>query len=213
MRTFGFWLGVVAIVVVGALPVGAMAENQRQTFASIFLDKKKIGQVHLTTVHDADGEVQELHARASVTFLGATLYAFSQEHHEIWKNGALQKLSGRTDDNGEVDAVGLERSGSEYRGTLNGEAVTLPHDAFPASLWHYRVTENTLLFNLVNLRLMKVSVKRAEETITWNKEKVPAERFTIAGDWSADAWFDADKDFLQGAYAVAGRRVRIVVDP
>ena len=78
---------------------------------------------------------------------------------------------------------------------------------------HYRITENTLLFNLANLRLMKVSVRRTNETITWNKVRVPVERVSITGDWSAEAWFNADRDFLQGEYTVAGRLVRIVVDP
>ena len=39
---------------------------------------------------------------------------------------------------------------------LTGKALTLPHDAFPTSVWHYQITQKSLLFDLKDFRLTRI---------------------------------------------------------
>ena len=68
--------GVLFGVVLGLAVAGKAAEPE-QFFASVLLDKKKIGQFHVRISRAETGEIEELRARASVSMLGVRLYEFT----------------------------------------------------------------------------------------------------------------------------------------
>jgi hypothetical protein len=195
-------------------PGPASAESHHQNlFASIYLKDDKIGHIHLTFTRNEDGELETLNAKASVSFLGLKVYQFNQRHHETWKNGELVEMTGYADDNGEVHEVSLVRTAEEYKVDYNGQTKMLPHGAFPTAPWHYKITESTLLFNILNFDLFKVKVGHNPDTVTIGKSSIPATLFKFTGDWKAKLWFDESKSFLEAEYDIAGRRVRVVTDP
>ena len=191
----------------------AYATEPEQFFASVFLDKKKIGQFHVRINRAETGEIEELRARASVSMLGINLYEFTQDLTQTWQDGELQGLQGRADDNGKIYDLELARQTSDYGGSVNGKAVTLPSEAFPNSIWHYGILDHNLLFNEVDLQLLHVTIEHGTETITFDKRKVPAERVTISGDFDASTWFDEDENFLMAELKIGGRKVAIRRDP
>jgi hypothetical protein len=181
-------------------------------FATIQVDGKKIGQVHYTLQRDKQGEVETLKTRASMSILGINLYSFSQDLNEQWASGELQAMDGHTDDDGKKFTVSLARKPAEYTAVLNDKSMTIPHDAFPNSVWHYAITEQSLLFDLIDLKLMKVDVSKRQERIKIDKKNVDAERFDFTGDWKATLWFDQDRQLLRLKYVVQGRDVVITLD-
>ena len=209
------WLRRVAVVsVLLCLPSWANGEDGYENhFASILLDGKKIGHVHYTVKHDEQGQVEELRTKASLSVLGVKLYDFSQQLQEHWSGGELQAMSGHTNDDGKTYDMTLNRTATDYQADLNDEPVTLPHDAFPISLWHYAISERSLLFDLSNLTLMTVSVSGHEDTVDWGGESVETERFDFTGEWQGSVWFNHDKDFVKAQYDSDGRRVTVVMDP
>lgn len=182
-------------------------------FASILLDGKKIGQVHYSVKHNEQGELEELRTNASYSVLGIKLYDFSQNLHEQWSGGELQTLNGHTNDDGKVYDTDVKRTAKDYEATLNEKPLTLPHDAFPISLWHYAVSQQSLLFDLSDLKLMKVKVSGQEEAVPWNGKTIQTERFDITGDWQGSVWFDQDKQFVKAEYLSEKRKVTVVLDP
>jgi Family of unknown function (DUF6134) len=195
-----------------AFPTSAHSAGDEQFFASIFWDKKKIGQVHIRLSRGETGEIEELRARASVSMLGIKLYEFTQDLHQIWDDGALKSMRGSADDNGTKYTVVLERNPTEYKGTLNGKAVTLPSEAFPNSLWHYAIVDHNLLFKQTDLQLLRVKVVEAKETIKLHGKSIPTKRATFSGDFSAVVWFDQNDTLVQGQYEMNGRKIRVERD-
>ena len=187
----------------------ARAENH---FGSIFIDGKKAGQIHYTVEYGESGEVETLRTRASLSILGIKLFNFEQNLHEAWESGALQTLSGRTDDDGKIYQAAVKRASDAYQGTLNDKPVELPGDAFPASVWHYAITRQSLLFDLKSLQLWHVKIAKSNETIPVNKVKTPTERFDITGDWQASLWFNQDKLLVQFEYRVDKHKVSVTLD-
>ena len=181
-----------------AFPTSGHSAEDEQFFASIFWDKKKIGQVHIRLSRGATGEIEELRARASVSMLGVKLYEFTQDLHQIWDDGDLKTMRGSADDNGTKYQVVLERGATEYKGTLNGKAVTLPNEAFPNSLWHYAIVDHKLLFKQTDLQLLHVKVVEATETIKLHGKSIPTKRATFSGDFRAVVWFDQKDTLVQG---------------
>jgi Family of unknown function (DUF6134) len=191
---------------------GTRAADQNH-FASIYLDGKKIGQVQYTVRTDDQGAVEELKTRSSLSILGFQVYYFTQDLHEVWKSGELQSMQGNTDDHRTIFKSSLERNPTEYDGVLNGKTLTLPHDAFPTSVWHYAITQRALLFDLKDLRLMKVKVTKTEDPVASGGRPIPASRFDFSGDWQASIWFDQNKQFLKMHYSVEGQKIVVTIDP
>jgi hypothetical protein len=202
-----------ALVVQLALAAGAHAAARAENhFGAISIDGKKAGQVHYTVEYGEDGEVETLRTRASLSILGIKLFNFEQNLHEAWQKGTLQTLNGRTDDDGKLYQASVQRSQDNYQATLNDQPVELPANAFPASVWHYRITTQPLLFDLKDLHLMHVRIARSDETIKVNKVPTPTERFDITGDWQASLWFNQAKFLVQFAYEVEGHKVLVQLE-
>jgi hypothetical protein len=195
-----------------ALGSAGHAADPEQFFASIFWDKKKIGQVHIRLSRAETGEIEEMRARASVSMLGIALYEFTQDLHQTWDDGELATMHGTADDNGTRYDVSLERGAKEYAGKLNGKAVTLPLSAYPNSLWHYAIVDHTQLFKQTDLELMDVKVVRTDETIKLQGKSIPTKRATFSGGFDAVIWFDQNDDFVQGQYEMNGRKIRVERD-
>jgi hypothetical protein len=205
--------GSLLLCIVCSLAVPGHAAEPEQFFASVFLDKKKIGQFHIRLSRAATGEIEELRARASVSMLGIKLYEFTHDLTQTWRDGELQQLQGLADDNGTKYDLQLTRQATDYAGAVNRKPVTLPIEAFPNSIWHYGIVDHSLLFNEVDLQLLKVTTAHGTDTVEFDKKKVPAERVTIKGDFTATVWFDQDKDFLMAELQLAGRKVAVKRDP
>ncbi len=182
-------------------------------FASILLDGKKIGQVHYSVKHDERGEVEELRTKASLSVFGIKLYDFTQNLHEQWSGGELQSMWGNTNDDGKINQITLKRTPKRYEATLNDKPLILPHDAFPISLWHYAISQQSLLFDLANLRLMKVKVSKHKDTVVRGGKTVQTYRFDFSGDWQGSVWFDHNKQFVKAEYLSEKRLISVVMDP
>jgi hypothetical protein len=211
MRTVG---AAVLAALLFAYPLAARADKVIENyFASIALNGKKIGQIHFTLISAPTGEIEELHTNSSVTMLGIKVYTFAQHLHETWRNGSLQTLRSDADDNGTEELVRLKRSGSEFDAERNGNSVDVPANVFPDSIWHYTVTKQTRLFNSVDLKIMNVTVSRADDTISYLGKPTAAEKFTFSGDWDATLWFGKNQRLLQAHRSVNGRTIVITIDP
>jgi Family of unknown function (DUF6134) len=196
----------------GLTAVGEAAEPE-QFFASVLLDKKKIGQFHVRISRAETGEIEELRARASVSMLGVRLYEFSHDLTQTWRAGELQVLRGVADDNGTKYELQLAREAKNYSGKVNNKAVTLPIEAFPNSIWHYGIVDHALLFNEVDLKLLKVTTTQGNDTVELDRKKIPAKKVTIKGEFAATVWFDQDRNFVMAELPIAGRKVMVKRDP
>jgi hypothetical protein len=211
MRRLSTWL--MALVVLSIVsPAGAAGPKQENLFGTIRVDGKKIGQVHYTVSYDEQGEVEELRTNASYTVLGFEVYHFAQNLHETWQTGELQLMNGTTNDDGTKYDGTLKRMPKQYDCVLNDKGLTLPHDAFPNSVWHYRITEQDLLFNLTDFKLMKVKVAQKDEKVKVDGKTIDTERFDFTGDWKASIWFDRDKQIVKFQYQVDKHDVVVTLD-
>lgn len=165
------------------IPVNQVnAELYQNQFASIMMGKKKIGQVHFVTKHDDNGVLQELSTRSSLSILGIEVYHHTMHIHEFWKDGEIQRLWGSTNDHGETYEINLQRNSDNYSGTLNSSLITLPHNAFPAAVWHYAITQHPLLFSIPELKLVNIEVIKSADKVKIGETLVSAEKFVFTGD-------------------------------
>lgn len=212
MNIYKYWgFLLLAFLLLSMNPVHA--ELYQNRFASISIGKKKIGQVHIVTKHDENGILQELKTRSSLSILGKEVYHHDLHVHEFWKDGELQRLWGNSNDHGDTYGVNLNRTSDNYSGTLNSSFVTLPLDAFPLAVWHYAITQHSLLFSIPGLKLVNVKVSKSADKVKIGEKLVSAEKFIFTGDMKFTLWFDHQHQFLKWAYKVKGKGVNVVLDP
>ena len=189
------------------------ADGHRNHFASILLDGKKIGTVHYSVKHNEEGQVEQVKTKASMSVFGLKLYDFTHNLHEEWSDGKLQSMRSHANENGRVDEITLQRDATQFVATRNDERLTLPRSAFPLSLWHHGVVQQSLLFDVTNLRLMNVETTKHEDVVVRDGNSTPAERVGFSGDWRGSVWYDRDKQFLKAEYMSDGRLIVVVMDP
>lgn len=209
MSRFTQWLAVLAVLLVSHV-AGAVDQNH---FLSMSLNGKKIGQIHYFVRYNEKGEVEEIKTRSSVSILGIKVHHFTQDLHEVWKDGELKSIRGYTDEHGKIYELSLQRNPKEYDAVLNSKPLTLPHDAFPTSVWHYKITQKSLLFDLKDLRLMKVKVSDSKDSVSVGERSIPANRFDFSGEWHTSVWYDQNKRLLKIKYKIKGRDIVVTMDP
>ncbi|MCU0973199.1 MAG: DUF6134 family protein [Burkholderiales bacterium] len=209
MRWFRALSWAVLITVSAGAQAGGRVENH---FGSLFVDGRKAGQIHYTVEYGEGGDIETLRTRASLSILGVKLFNFEQNLHEYWRRGELEQMTSRTEDDGKLYSVALFRESAAYKATLNGKPVELPAKAFPASVWHYAIVRQSLLFDLMALKPLKVKVARGEDTLELRGRKLTTERFEFSGDWKATVWFDDKKQLVKFEYPVQGHTVRVQLD-
>jgi uncharacterized protein DUF6134 len=212
MRRATLAIGLALCLLIEALPSVAHSAEPEQYFASIFLDNKKIGQVQVRFTRGETGEIEDLRVRASLSLLRVSLYEFAHDLQQTWRDGQLQKMQGRADDNGKIYDARVNREASDYSGSVNGKATKLPLEAFPSSIWHHGIVDHPLLFSEMDLRLMRVAIAEADETIELHGNNIVTKRFTFSGDFVATVWFDNARDFVMAEYEVEGRKVKVTRD-
>jgi hypothetical protein len=116
----------------------------------------------------------EVNVRAPI--IKVSLYSFTHDSTEAWRNGELAMLTAETDDDGEPHRVTLGPS-------------TIP----PASLWSADRLTATRLINTIDGRTMTVAVAdRGAETVKVDGGSVEAHHYRISGDLQRDVWYDDD---------------------
>ena len=207
------YCGVLLLILLFFLGSQVNAELYQNRYATIKMGKKKIGHVHYVTKHDANGILQELKTRSSLSILGKEVYHHHMLVHEFWNNGEMQRLWGSVDDHGDTYEINLQRNSDNYSGTLNEKPVILPHVAFPVAVWHYKITQHPLLFSIPGLKLSKIKVIKSADKVLVGNKRIPAEKFVFSGDMSFTLWFDHQQQFLKWSYKVKGRKIEVVLDP
>jgi len=198
----GMLVALPALPVLAATPVGRVR-------ARVYVEGDRAGVVHFASRRSKDGRIVELESEVRISILGFEVFAFTQRLREEWQDDELQLLRGRTDDNGDIYEVVLRRRGGRLRGTLNERPVEMPEGAFPTSAWHYAITRQDLLFDLKDLELRAVAVRRSMETLEIGGTSVRCERFDFRREWDATAWYDQEERLVRFRYTQKGREVLI----
>lgn len=105
-----------------SLPAAAVETGQLR-FA-VYLDDRPIGWHHYHVTPVRDGYRVQSEARFEVKLLFLTAYRYEHSSEERWRNGCLERLEARTDDNGTLHHVEAEGDGRWLRLTRDGGGPT-----------------------------------------------------------------------------------------
>jgi hypothetical protein len=186
----------VLLLCAALLPAHAAA-NSREWRFEVFLDDKPVG-FHAFRLSDA-GEARELHseARLRVKFLGLTVYDYAHRSEELWRDGCLQRIDARTDDNGADFHVRGDVSNGRLRVENATGAAGLPGCVMTFAYWNPAILRQQRLLNAQTGEYVDVSVQRLGESAPPQSGDPPAAHYRIrSADVAIDLWYSADHDWL-----------------
>jgi len=161
----------------------------------VYLDQKEIGYQRFKILPKTDGSKVSIEAKFDVEFFFINVYSYRHSNREIWKNGCLQSIESKTDDNGdnyfvrssrESDALVVESARGEER--LNGCVKTF-------SYWDADFLNSTHLLNSQTGEFQPVEIRQLGTTeVNVFGQKRPAIHFHITtSDFQIDLWYSPDR--------------------
>jgi len=173
----------------------------------------EVGFQSVEFIRNGDQLTVRTHTKIAVTFLGFTLYHFTYEAEEQWKNGRLVSLTSRSDDDGEPRQVALKLDGDRLRGTYNGRVRDYPATLIPASLWHPATVHQTVLLDPYRGRDRQVAVaNKGEETIVIQGRAITAHHYAITDKITRDIWYNSNGQLVEVQFfAKDGSEIQVVL--
>lgn len=129
--------------------------------------------------------------RLEVKALFVTVYRYEYESEGRWRDGQLQALRARIDDDGARSSVEARRHGAQM--TVRGEDGVVAADSplFPTNHWNAAVLPQRRVLNTLTGRVNEVQIKPAgRERVETEWGPVSATRYVYHGELATEVWYD-----------------------
>ncbi len=197
-----------ALLVAAAAPSGASASPLDAAF-DIFRKGQPIGYHAVDVEETPDGTIVDTRIRMQVKFGPVTLFHYDHEAREVWRDGTLQSLTSRTDNNGRRMALDVVREGAALiveGQDYQGEA---PPGAIPSSYWNKAIVDAEYLLNTQTGALIPIT--KTALGMTAAPGGAIAEHYRLTGTVALDLWYDEARwvgaDFIVRGEALTYRPV------
>lgn len=147
--------------------------------------------------------------RVKVLFLSFT---YDHERQELWRDGRLESMQGKTNDDGSPHTVTFARLADGIAYTTDGKEAKHPADTLPLTLWTPAVLKSPLLLSVIDGEQFKVTVETVgKEPLDTPRGKVEAQHWRIRGGVDRDLWFAADGTLLLTTFKRRGYDISYVL--
>jgi hypothetical protein len=188
----------------------AAAYPQSLTFA-VSRKGEAIGTHSMRFIDEGDRRTVTTTIDLAVKAAGLNIYRYVHNSRETWQGERLQSLNSQTDDNGTLYKVRINRDGEMLRvdrearkpviksiafdqwmpAETSSASETLPGNMMPTSLWHPRLTSQSVLINTQFGTSSRFQVSKiGRESIRTRSGSIEATRYRYAGEIRFDQWFD-----------------------
>jgi hypothetical protein len=121
-----------------------------------------------------------------------TLYRYSHQAEERWRDGVVVSVDAETNDDGTIGRTVIRREAGGY--SVEGRGVPrylAPPEALPATHWNRRMLDGPMI-NTQMAELMRPVVTRVGAMrVALRDGAAEADHFTLRGDADLDTWYDA----------------------
>lgn len=157
-------------------------------------------------------ENQDLHVdidiQLEVKLLFLTVFSYSHQNREVWRDGRLVAIDTATDDDGQsywmrgrATEQGLAIEGSSGR-------FLAPADVIPTSYWNSDIVKETRLLDTQHGRLIQVEIEPAGlESVPLAGQPVETRRYSMTGDLTLDLWYTAQGEWAKTSFEARGASV------
>ena len=183
-----------------ALPTVAHGGEAGQSWDfRVFLDDKEIGTHRFDLVGQGEQRQLTSKARMAVKILFVTAYTYDHHDVEHWQGDCLDKLTSKTDDNGEKHHVDVERRDGKTIVRTERAIQSYGPCTLTFAYWNPVMLRQTQLLNSQDGEYIDVKITDAgADSILVRGVKTPARRFELRSKkLSIDLWYSQQDEWLQ----------------
>lgn len=126
-----------------------------------------------------------------VRFLFVTAYSFSYRSQAEWRDGRLDRLDARVDDDGARQTISAVRNDDVVVVRSGATVSRAPSPLFPTNHWNYGVRSADRVLNTLTGKVNEVRLRPlGRETVTTERGPVPATRYAYTGELETEVWYD-----------------------
>ena len=193
MRPIAVFLALAGLLVSSSAALALGVPDGGVLDFAILRNGEAIGR-HVLRFKARDRDI-DVRVEASVDFrLGfIPLYRFDHRAHEVWRDGALVRLSATTQDNGDDFRIEVRPNGAGLTLSINGATAPIGAKIIPASLWNIALIKQNRILDPADGEIMSVATADiGGETIKIRGREVATRHYVMTGDFKRDLWYDRD---------------------
>ena len=161
-------------------------------------DGVPVGQHRVSFARDGKDLRVDIVFDIKIKLFGLTLYSLEYSSQSRWRNGKLESLDARTNDDGTVSTVSAKRVGDAYRISGPDGMETVRGDLIPTNHWNIAVTESDRVLNTITGKVNTVRMRDlGEECIEAEERTVEAQRWAYTGDLESEVWYGQHGEWVK----------------
>ncbi len=197
---------------IASLPAApASASSATRQFA-VYLGRRKVGESTVRLSRSGGRVDAEINVSLHLNILGLIKFDYQLSNRESWRDGVLQEMRSRTNNNGPIEYAnanrtgrGLEMEGSGFQGIVEGNPAT-------TSYFTSDFLERPTWINTQNGKVFTPSIGRVgAANFTTDEGSTPCTRYAIRGGVNSDLYYDSNFEWMGSSFSVAGRTARIAM--
>ena len=195
--------------------LGGIPESNRLAYEVTRKGKRHGFQVFEFSRDAAGNLIVDVHIEINFKFGPITLFRYSHKNREVWRDGVVQSVVSRTNNNGEAEFANLQREGASLIGSGTKYEGQLDDPIMPTSYFNPNFIRQTRFVSTQDGRLMKADVEElGRETLNLPNGQVEATRFRLAGKLAIDIWYTDAGQWVQTEFS-RGKNVLLIkqIDP
>ncbi len=136
------------------------------------------------------------------------VYRYMHRSREIWRQGLLQSLEARTNDDGTRTEVRVRRQSGGLAVEGSGGSFLAPASTEPTSYWHEDMTLQSRLLDtqngvIVDVTARKTGIRRA----TIAGRDIDVRTYELSGDLTSQLGYSATGEWVDLAFLARGSRI------
>ncbi|MBK1706514.1 DUF6134 family protein [Halochromatium glycolicum] len=157
----------------------------------VLLDDRPIGEHRFEIDRSGDQQQVASEAEFKVDFLFFTAYRYQHQSQEVFRNGCLQRIRARTNDNGTRYRIDGAARDDGFRIDRGEQVETAQGCIKTFAYWDPSILDQRRLLNPQTGELEPVVVRRqGTERIELDGRRIPASRYRLeTGELSIDLWY------------------------
>jgi len=186
---------------------------------NVYMNDRKIGYHKLDFSRENDLIKSKINIEFKVNFLGFTLYKYSHQNIELWKDDSLLKLSAETNKNGDLLNCNFEKVDDDYKVDGSFGKRSMKTSQIPTSYWNKKIVENKFItaLNTQDCSNLNFTVSYIGQNMIYNNSLL-ADHFKLIGkessgeDVDIDLWYDEENRWIKMIFVKDNSEIKYILE-
>jgi hypothetical protein len=195
--------------------LGGIPENNQLAYEVTRKGKRHGFQVFDFSRDEAGNLIVDVHIEIVFKFGPLTLFRYAHKNREIWRDGKVQSIVSKTNNNGDAEFTDLQRTGDVLSGSGTKYAGAMADPIMPTSYFNPNFIRQTRFVSTQDGRLLEAEVAEiGRESVVLPTGSVETTRFRLLGKLAIDIWYTDAGQWVRTEFSRRGNVLLISpIDP